>query len=166
MKKYFIILLLAMLFMACNEDKTVDVTVMPEETTIGAQTFGCLVDGWLYVGGRYSDVSYTFSPQPSIYFVYNAVAKEMRVEVKVKEKGEGYEYLSFTINNPVENQKTTFTNAKWLDKTESLTEKDLGSGTGTVEITRFDTTEKIISGRFYSGGNQPISHGQFDVKYK
>ncbi|MDR0748304.1 MAG: hypothetical protein LBF62_01875 [Tannerellaceae bacterium] len=53
-KKLF--LLFFMLLAASCEDKTIDITVLPEETTHGACTFGCLIDGWVYVGGRYAGI--------------------------------------------------------------------------------------------------------------
>jgi len=167
MKRRSILLtfLLAIFFASCNEDQLVDTTVMPEETTTGKNTFGCLVNGWLYVGGRYSDLYGTFSPQPSIYFVYNKSTNKMNVEVKVKDKGEGYEYLAFTINEPVENEQCTFTDARWLDKS-SLNDNSIELGSGTVKITKFNENEKIISGRFYSNENKPITHGRFDVQYR
>jgi len=169
MKKYAIvrlrsltaILLFAALFMACNEDKTIDVTVMPEETTVGAQTFGCLIDGWIYVGGRFSDEYHNLSADrfPSINF--NKSNDVIKVKVKVEESG----YIAFTINN-IPSQSTnsascTFTNAIFLQGFYATEGKDLGSGT--VNITRYDTTEGIISGRF--SGNI-IKEGRFDVKYK
>jgi hypothetical protein len=84
----------------------------------------------------------------------------MEVEVKVKDTGEGYEYLAFTIHNPDKPEECTFTNARWLDKSnENNKDKELGSGR--VEITRFD--KSIISGRF---SGEQITHGQFDVEYR
>ena len=75
MKKYILILLSVLCCIGCDrEDETVDITVMPPATTIGAETFGCLIDGWLYVGGRYRDYGYWFGPSvdsPSIKFLYN-----------------------------------------------------------------------------------------------
>lgn len=171
MKKYLIILLFAALFTACNEDKTVDVSVMPQETTIGAQTFGCLVDGWLYVGGRFSDEYHNLVADrfPSINFKYYPSNETMDVVVKVEESG----YIMFTINNPRDPSDSnlalpllpcTFTNAKFTQSRNTTEGRDLGDGM--VEITRFDQTEGIISGRFESINKKPVSHGQFDVKYK
>ena len=161
MKKYFITFLLAFFLVSCHtEDKMVDPTVMPAETATGANTFGCLVDGWLYVGGRY------LNKQQSIYFGYDEALNKIVVDVKVKNTG--YPYLAFTINNPdvpLENKitKCTFTDARWLEREYSESSIELGNGT--VEITRFDKNAKIISGRFYSDGNGSITHGQFDVIY-
>ena len=169
MKKYSVVIFLLAIFLAsCNTDRSIDPTVMPEESAIGAQTFGCLVDGWLYIGGRYSKLYGTFDPQGSIQFIYDAVSNNMNVEVKVKAKGKTYEYIAFTINNPIKGENCTFTNARWLDKENNL-DIALGNGTGTVEIIQFDKSEKVFSGRFYSGnknGDGIITHGQFDVKYQ
>jgi len=153
MKKYsYMAILLVSIFAACRKDTSVDITVLPEETTTGANTFGCLIDGWIYVGGRYFDYH-----QPSINFVYNG-SDQMSVEVKVKGINDPNPYLAFTINHPdpADHLGCTFSNARWLNSSIDL-------GNGTVEITRFDKDAKIISGRF--SGNR-ITHGRFDVVYR
>lgn len=145
-----------MLASCSNEDKQIDVTVMPPETNIGAETFGCLIDDWIYVGGRYTD---NYGNTPSINFTSNSAKTEVKVRVKVRK----YEYITFTINKV--DWEYTFTDAKYIlepnDGTGASNVRVLGNGT--VEITRFDNT--IISGRFRSYNNNPVSHGQFDVKY-
>ena len=126
---------------------------MPPATTIGAETFGCLIDGWLYVGGRYRDYGYWFGPSvdsPSIKFLYNEKQAEVDVSVMVKQD----RYIRFTIVSPQEGQESEFTNARFGE--EKLKN-------GTVTITRFDTERNIISGTF-SGGR--ITNGRFDVHYK
>jgi len=152
MKKYAFLFLLLFFLSACwkDEDKTVDITVMPNETKVGANTFGCLIDGWLYVGGRYWDV-YWMSPYvPSIVFKYNQEGGTLSVSVKVKEDTRIY----FTIHNPEEGKQTSFTAAR-------LGSEELPDGT--VTVTRFDTEKQIISGRFEGGR---ITHGRFDVQYE
>ena len=155
MKRYCYIAFLLIAFLAaCRKDTSVDVTVMPEKTTTGAHTFGCLVDGWIYVGGRYFDYD-----KKSINFVYSG--NKMDVEVKVKGINTPYPYLAFTIINLDNEQDCQFIDARWSDHTSNSI--DLGSGK--VVITRFDAN--IISGTFSSdqrSGNR-ITHGQFDVKY-
>ena len=126
---------------------------MPPATTIGAETFGCLIDGWLYVGGRYRDYGYWFGPSvdsPSIKFLYNEKQAEVDVSVMVKQD----RYIRFTIVSPQEGQESEFTNVRFGE--EKLKN-------GTVTITRFDTERNIISGTF-SGGR--ITNGRFDVHYK
>lgn len=149
MKKYIIIILSFFLCIGCVEDETVDVTVMPDITTNGADTFGCLVDGWLYVGGRYTPVCILGCARPSIYFDYDEENNVMNVSVFVALKNE----LSFRIQNPEENKTTVYTNAIFNSE-----EQDNGQ----VTITRFDKKAHIISGQF-SGGR--ITNGRFDVHY-
>lgn len=52
MKKSILILFSIVSLWSCMEDDTVDITVLPSATTTGADTFGCLVDGWIYEIGR------------------------------------------------------------------------------------------------------------------
>ncbi len=148
MKKVVYILLPLLLLLSCIEDETVDITVMPDETTAGLNTFGCLIDGWIYVGGRYMQRGVFISTE-SISFHYNE-AKKMEVNVLVKPG----KILSFTILQPEEGQTGIITDILWDDK--ELTD-------GTVVITRFDTDARIISGRFENGF---ITEGRFDVQYK
>lgn len=139
-KQLFLILALLCCFGCEEEDETVDITVMPPATTIGANTFGCLIDDWLYVGGRYS----------SILFIYNTASEKVEASVQVK-KGTS---ISFTIDSPQEGKESTFTNTRF--DVEKLKE-------GKVFITRFDREKQIISGTF-AGGR--ISNGRFDVRYQ
>jgi len=153
---YYIVFFLVIILAACRKDTSVDVTVMPQETTTGENTFGCIIDSWIYVGGRYRDYG-----TESIVFKFNGSDK-MDVEVKVLGLNEPYAYIAFTIINLHDLPRCEFINARWLDRL--IGNKDgepLGSGT--VKITRFDKEANIISGRF-SGGK--IAHGQFDVKYR
>ena len=144
---YFLLLLL---FSGCDEDETVDITVMPDATTVGANTFGCLIDGWVYVGGRYSISGFMIYHTPSISFHYYPEVKTMGVSVLVKRD----KTLSFTIHNPEEGKQTVFTGARW----------EAGElGDGVVTITRFDAEKQIVSGRFEG---EYITHGRFDVQYE
>lgn len=144
MKKYIFLLCLIPFLFSCTEDESVDITVMPEETTIGADTFGCLVDGWLYVGGRYSLLT-----RPSINFDYISYNKTMQVNVWVKADMA----ISFCLDKPEENKEIPYTQFTWGDETLS---------DGKVFITRFDSTAQIISGRFEG---ERVTFGRFDVHY-
>ncbi len=62
MKKYILILFSIISFWSCKEteDESIDITVLPSVTTTGANTFGCLMDGWIYVGGRYLNWGHSY----------------------------------------------------------------------------------------------------------
>lgn len=150
-KKYILVLLSIICCLSCVEDETVDVTVMPDISNVGADTFGCLVDGWLYAGGRYySDFAITPSPRNSIRFLYSEERDEMDVSVQVMAD----KSIHFVILSPQEKSEVAFTEARF--GSEELEN-------GIVNIIRFDKEEHIISGTF-SGGR--ITKGRFDIHYK
>jgi hypothetical protein len=153
---------------------TVDTSVMPPVTETGAHTFGCLVSGWVYVGGRYYDNGGVgiYNDLNSIVFTYRSSSNTVDVRVKV-EGEQDYptnKYLKFTINNvdiakPAP-QECNFSNARF-----SISREDNGSdialdNTGTVRITKITNTSdtvKIMSGVFYG---TKITEGRFDVRYR
>ncbi|MDR2652906.1 MAG: hypothetical protein LBC68_11460 [Prevotellaceae bacterium] len=166
MKKIFILLIIAVLLNNCTgceeEDKTIDVSVLPEETSTGRNTFGCLIDGWVYVGGRYfthyyhdfNDTIYNhYHPEPySILFCSYPEYDEIKVFVQL-EKNYGAD-LRFTINNPVEGKECVLADVYF---------GEIQMPDGIAFITLFDKGHYIISGRFECSNR--IKHGRFDVIY-
>lgn len=152
MKKYILILFSIVSFWSCTEDNTVDITVMPPATTTGANTFGCLVDGWIYVGGRYLG----WAPSPlwtHDSFFYSKNEEEDKLSVSVRTKEDGF-CIKFTILAPKEGEESVITNVK-------AGEEELEDGT--AFISRFDTSAKIISATFGNGSS--LTNGRFDVHY-
>lgn len=78
MKKYILILFSIISFWSCTEDESIDITVLPSVTTTGANTFGCLMDGWIYVGGRYLNWGHS-------YVWKDAQFKQKQRKVKMRE---------------------------------------------------------------------------------
>ncbi len=153
MKKYILfIAYFCLCCTACTEDMSVDPTVMPEATTTGQETFGCLVDGWIYAGGRYywTDISIKGIYSGSISFTYVESLDEIHASVVVGP----IQSIGFKIQHPEEGEETTYTDA-WFGQ-EELED-------GKVTITRFDKKNKIISGRFEGGR---MTQGRFDARYK
>jgi hypothetical protein len=148
MKKQFILFLSLFIFATCDENKYVDVTVMPDETTVGAETFGCVKDGWLYVGGRYFEWM-LFWGHSSIECNYLKSREELSLSIEVKR---GL-FIRFIIDNPETGKESPIT--KVFFGGEELPD-------GTATITRFDLEHRIISGRFEDGR---ITHGRFDIKF-
>lgn len=152
MKKYILILFSIVSLWSCTEDNTVDITVMPPATTTGANTFGCLVDGWIYVGGRYKG----WAPSPlwtHDSFFYYKNEEEDKLSVSLNTKEDGF-YIEFTLLSPREGKKSVITNVKAGG--EELED-------GTAFISRFDTSEKIISATFGNGSR--LTNGRFDIHY-
>ncbi len=152
MKKYILILFSILSLCSCTEDNTVDITVMPPATTTGADTFGCLVDGWIYVGGRY----WGWHPSPlwthdSFFYYKNEEEDKLSVSVRTKETGF---YIEFTLLAPKEGEESVITNVK-ADGEELEA--------GTAFVSRFDTNAKIISATFGNGNR--LTNGRFDIHY-
>ena len=149
MKKYILILFSIISFWSCTEDESIDITVLPPATTTGANTFGCLMDGWIYVGGRYLNWGHSYVWTYDSFHYYTEEDK-LSVSVSVKP---GIN-LSFTILSPQEGKESTITDIEF--GREELED-------GTAFISRFDTEMKIISVTF--GNGKRLTNGRFDIHY-
>ena len=137
--KKLLFLFLLVLCCACEEDKSVDPTLMPEATTTGQNTLGCLIDGWVHTSGRFGkpDVS-TYDEDGNHYVTIGADAGVCSS-------------LHFTLVNPRQGAVCTYINASF----DGVKLED-----GKAYITRMNGT--IISGTF-SGGS--VTEGRFDIRY-
>lgn len=144
MKKYIFILMAVLCLSACEEDESLDITVMPPITEKGADTFGCLVDGWLYVGGRYLPATFKEA------FVHHFNEEKVSARIWVKSD----KTIQFTIVSPEEGKDCLLTDIMFGE--EEL--KD-----GTVFISRLDRSSHVISGTFTNGDR--LTHGRFDIHY-
>ena len=129
-----------LLFVACEENESVDPTIMPEATTTGANTFGCLVDGWVYTSGRWG--------MPSAEYLEREEGSSVTVSAQV---GLG-SYIRFTIADPKEGETLPYVNLSF----ENQNMED-----GKVYISRM--SDGVFSGTFEGGR---ITEGRFDLKYK
>lgn len=149
MKKYIFLLITLLCLAACEEDESRDITVMPPVTEEGAGTFGCLIDGWLYVGGRYQPLGFP-DVLSSITFVHHPETDDISASVWVKRD----KTITFTILSPKKGKECVLTDVTFGE--EKLED-------GTVFINRYDTSSHIISGTFTNGGR--LTHGRFDIHY-
>ena len=133
----FLILLSAWL-VSCEEDKSVDPTLMPEATTEGRNTFGCLIDGWVYASGRYGlpEVTDESSGSESRFVLTAPVGQ--------------FDGIRLTLLNPTAGQECAYT---------AVTSQGEDLGEGRAFISRRDGF--VFSGTF-AGGR--ISEGRFDVR--
>ena len=65
--RHLLFICLLLFCVACEENESVDPTIMPEATTTGANTFGCLVDGWVYTSGRWGMPSAEYLEREEVY---------------------------------------------------------------------------------------------------
>ena len=134
--RHLLFICLLLFCVACEENESVDPTIMPEATTTGANTFGCLVDGWVYTSGRWG--------MPSAEYLEREEGSSVTVSAQV---GLG-SYIRFTIADPKEGETLPYVNLSF----ENQNMED-----GKVYISR------MFSGTFEGGR---ITEGRFDLKYK
>lgn len=138
--KHFIFICLFFCCIACEENKSVDPTLMPEVTMTGANTFGCVIDGWVFACGRWG--------LPVAEFIQLEDSSSMNVSAKV-----GFDsFLSFTIANPRQGETVPYTNVSFDNQRMEG---------GTVHVTRM--SDGIFSGTFEG---DRIKKGRFDLRYK
>ena len=178
--KYIKIILLALgvitifTFSQCKKNKT-DEPQLPAETTTGAMTFGCKVNGKIFVpkDGR---------GRPGLYVQYvnlgagvgggwflNIPATNW---VPSTPEGVNIETDSLLIS---QGQTYQFKNAKGFPRAfydNGDVYPKLDNDLGELKITRFDQMSSIISGTFYFTGTKVstgekinITEGRFDIRY-
>ena len=113
---------------------------MPEATTTGANTFGCLVDGWVYASGRWG--------LPVAEYLEGEEGSEMTISVQTGLDS----YIRFTIADPKQGETLPYGNASF----ENQKMED-----GKVYISHM--SDGVFSGTFEGGR---ITEGRFDLKYK
>lgn len=102
------IVLTVALCCACDgEDFSADPTLMPPATQTGANTFGCLIDGWVYTGQRYGP-----DHKASYYPAYN---EDEKATVHVYVWVDDNTSISFNIIDPKEKNITVYSDIeRWI----------------------------------------------------
>ena len=102
MIKYLITIVLTIaLCCSCDrEDFSADPTIMPPATQTGANTFGCLIDGWVYTGQRYD------SDDKASY--YPARNEDEKAIVSIDIRVDNNASISFNIIDPKEKDITIY----------------------------------------------------------
>jgi len=162
---------------SCKED---NFDKMPPETQSGKNTFGCLIDGKLFVGGCCAP----FGPVGPISVGYQKVSDKLFISVfgkiSITSISNRATQVGMVINSPHQNTIQKLSIA-------SYNPADIISGCwnftavndGMCTITKFDTINKIVSGRFEFVGicadnsffvvdstiMKQITQGRFDLKF-
>lgn len=176
MKSLFYILIASTLF-SCKKD----VNELPEATQKGANTFGALLNGAIWVPQGFGFAQTTpivearFSANNSIFINARNFAsspKETEFEIYIKDfTGPGLYQLN-QITNKFPNHTASYAYYEERKFTIDNEWKTNNQYTGRVNINFYDPTEKIVSGTFefqainLYGEPKPITvtEGRFDVK--
>ena len=147
---------------------------MPPETQTGANTFGCLIDGQLFVGG-------CCAPWMTkvLSVTYNSASDQLGISIWGKMNGGPAGSISINIDSPKPNSIQKFSFANYFPSGLADCPNYSASNSGIYIITKLDTLNKIVSGRFEFVGrcadwdfnimdstmNKEITQGRFDLKF-
>ena len=145
---------------SCESCKEEEWDTLPPETQKGANTFGCYVNGELFV----KEKGAPFFGSLTLSAEYNQSTKVLFIHCEGKDKMGS---ISFAVLNPVENIKMPLLRAE-LSKMITLKEEtgadnitvqyvdiityDMIENTGEIVLTKLDTINCIVSGRFQFQG--------------
>jgi hypothetical protein len=163
------ILLFLSSFTSCQKE---DLNILPQETQTGANTFGCNINGQLYLGGYFPKTA--ASPLSAEY-----LSKSKKIIItaygKINNKAAGSMY--FEINNPVMKISQNLSIAYYSPGASSNCFQYLAINEAGIYLSKFDTINKIVSGNFnflgrcsdalfHISGNDSIqiTQGRFDIK--
>lgn len=135
----FILCSSCILCTSCSEDYSEDPTLMPPVTQTGADTFGCLIDGWVYTSGRFG--------KPRARFVRDEAGDYVLIGVNVGL----FDWFHMKILSPKAGETVVYTDAS-LNNQQTFPD-------GTAHISRMDNG--VFSGTFEGTG---LSHGRFDLR--
>lgn len=164
----------------CKKDDTSNELVkLPEATSVGANTFGCLVNGKAYL----PQGSYLSPPELQVF--YQQLINGDNLSIKAYNKSDAYNNIQL-INLSVDslNLKSGVSlNLKLKSKESAFAEFDFIAGSfkaysttigsvGNLTITNLNESAKIISGTFFfnavtsTNDTVKVTNGRFDLQYK
>ncbi|MDR0728748.1 MAG: hypothetical protein LBF19_01310 [Prevotellaceae bacterium] len=143
-------LLLICVCLACackDEERPI---MMPPETQEGKNTFGCYVNGELYSSDRLRWLMFTTPPLEATYYQdYVIVISCSSISDNDVDKGT-YTYFHIALADPKENVEMKLERATVARKSNN-TPSSVGFEDRNIDkiiLTRFDTINRIVSGRF------------------
>ena len=146
---------------------------LPPETAEGKNTFGCLVNNEIFTDSN-AIIQWGI---PNLWATYIRNTNSIEISAR-RRKNEKTEYVWFTITNPIEMLPAKIDSAGYSKGCypDCPCPSFIGKNTGSVILTRFDTVNKIVSGRFSFDGicsdinRSPIgdsavhiTEGRFDI---
>jgi len=152
-------------FFACDKD---EIKVLPQETQSGKNTFGCLINNKLFIGGGY----YSFIGYSPLSAQYDRTRKTLAISTYNKTN----ESIGLELTNPVQNTMQKISGGSYSKGSADGTHYMVING-GEIYLTKLDTINKIVSGHFSftgkyarfdtfieNGDSVKITQGRFDVE--
>ncbi|OAV71882.1 hypothetical protein Barb4_00323 [Bacteroidales bacterium Barb4] len=166
MKSVLLLSMVALLY-GCEEKYT----SLPPETQSGANTFGCLIDGRLFVRELYLPTSYD-------YVAYRSEDNVLAINIKANGQPESIQIIDSIVETGTSHP------LRFASFEHRTFEKTYGFSTensGEIYLTRFDTINKVVSGTFsfragkselvswrgeYTGDTvMNVTQGRFDLEF-
>jgi len=165
--KFLQVITLLLTLCSCDSCKE-DLDTLPPETQTGANTFGCLIDEELFIGGCCAPWM-----TPVIGGEYHTISDELYAGAWGKMNGNPAGNIVIVINHPAQNNLQTIEKMVYQPRSGCI--QYLALNKAEVFITKFDTIHKIVSGSFqfvgYCGDDststntKQITQGRFDLKF-
>jgi len=157
--KYFFLLIFLNIFKCSDwkDESGIPAPILPQETQTGTNTFGCYVNGNLYV----AQMGFAQSWDTTFYADY--IPQTGCLEITTFRSGLSSDYINLKILHPKENvintsfnvfvgiNKQQYAALNWFTEyNDGITSYiDGNQNIGEVFITRLDTINKIVSGNFH-----------------
>jgi hypothetical protein len=156
-------LLLLIALSSCTECEEKEWDTLPPETQTGANTFGCYVNGELFVKQKAAiygprPIGATYERETDKLHIFSlAAAKEFSyIDLFIDNPGEG-EYKALSLGYFTPNFSNAVAAGCWGFGCENC---------GQIYLTKFDTINCIVSGRFeFSGRCADIFSPPIPIKY-
>jgi len=174
-KTYFLILFTVLLFTA-NQCQKEDLNGLPPETQSGKNTFGCYVDGELFVKAK-------GNPMANKPLIANYFRERKVLSITCDAANPDFFYIRLEINNPREGENNLLSFGYFSPRGTRVCPMFACENCGQVFITKLDTINRIVSGTFEFSGRcanyyppevRPIEYvgdsivhitnGRFDIK--
>ncbi|WP_298392844.1 DUF6252 family protein [Flavobacterium sp.] len=175
MKKLILLLLTTFIFSCCNKDDDqpkAEIDKLPPATQVGANTFGCLLDGVAFKPGG--------GPNP-LDCVYQYVNGGYYFALQGNKRDSNNNLLSVSLgtinlqifeNNTYQLKEQQDGNARGRFYLNTLYNDTSQIYTGELTITKLDQVNKIVSGTFWFDVLHPLTNevvkireGRFDMQY-
>lgn len=163
--------------MSCKKDKTTDEDQLPPITQTGANTFGCLVNGKVYIPKGYNG---TGTPNPKISLEFFNGNLILSITTNQLENGNSLGYVNISISDTVLSPgiynypgKMNFS-IGWPNVINNCFTPAFDTTVkkwGEALVTKFDNVNKIVSGNFNCKFKTEtcdtvfITNGRFDFKF-
>jgi hypothetical protein len=179
MKTHFFALMTVFILLGCSkndEPPKTPVDQLPPATQVGANKVGCLVNGEVFLPKGSNPLG-----PPIVTCYYQYVNNGFEFGLSFSNDSNGLRYITI-LSNKLEFTQGAIYNIKQQDADNSLYAfytpqlnqgfRTTESFTGTLQITKLDLSNNIISGTFKfdavklnSGEIVKITEGRFDMKY-